>query len=111
MLAVAALLVLSCDLRGTETSAEGTIQNNVMMRYRFDEAHKTVQFSNNGGPWRDETGPVWKVASWDKDRIVLHASKGTATFDLKAMTMDTHVVEHRGGLTIDQVGHATCKAL
>jgi hypothetical protein len=111
MLLAAALLVLSCDLRGTETSSEGVIQTNLTMRYRFDEAQRKVEFSNSGGPWREETGPVWKIASWDKHHIVLHADKGTTTFDLKRLTMDTHVVEHRGGVTIDQIGHATCKAL
>lgn len=111
MLLAATLLVLSCDIRGTETSSEGVLQNNVAMRYRFDEAQKKVEFSNNGGPWRDYTGSVWKVARWDKDQIVLRADKGTATFDMKALTLSSHVVEHRGGLTIDQVGHATCKAI
>lgn len=111
MLLAAALLVLSCDIRRTETSSEGVLQNNVTMRYRFDEAHKKVEFSNNGGPWRNYTGPVWKVARWDKEQIELRADKGSATFDLKALTLNSHVVEHRGGLTIDQVAHATCKAI
>jgi uncharacterized protein YegJ (DUF2314 family) len=111
MLLTAALLVLSCDIRGTETSSEGVLQNNLTMRYRFDEAHRQVDFSNNGGPWRSYTGAVWKVASWDEDRVVLRADKGTATFDLKALTMDNHVVEHRNGLAIDQVGHAVCQKM
>ena len=110
MLLAAALLVLSCDIHGTETSSEGVLQNNLTMRYRFDQAHQKIEFSNSGGPWRDYTGPVWQVARWDENEIVLRADKGTTTFDTKALTMTSHVVEHRGGLTIDQVGHATCRA-
>jgi hypothetical protein len=111
MLLAAALLVLSCDIRGTESSSAGVLQNNVSMRYRFDQAHKAVDFSNNGGPWRAYTGPVWKVARWDRDQIVLRADKGTATFDMKALTLSSRVVEHRGGLTIDQIGRGACKAM
>jgi hypothetical protein len=111
MLVAAALLILACDLHGTETSSAGVLHEVVPMRYRFDEAHQQIDYSNNGGPWRSFTGPVWKVASWDKDRILVRADKGTTTFNLKTLTMDNHVVEHRGGVTIDQVGHATCKAM
>jgi hypothetical protein len=111
MVVAAALLMLSCDLHGTESSPAGVLHTAYKMRYRFDEAHHQIDFSNNGGAWRSFINDQWKVASWTSTRVVARADKGTQTFDLNALTLDNHVVEHRGGMTIDQVGHATCRRI
>lgn len=111
MFAAVALLVLSCELHGAESSPDQIVQSHYSMRYRFDPAHRSIAFSNGGRPWRSLIGGEWTIERWDDTGAAIRAAKGMSIFDFKALTLDTHVVEHRGGQTIAQRGHARCTKL